>query len=889
MRVCLFRYRFFWIGLGLLATSHLYAQDKSMPRVSLTCAACTPSEALQQLSRSSGVNIVFSESVFEDCPKQNFHFDSLPLQQAVDRVVACFPVECRIFGNTLAISPRNDRLKVSGFVRDAETGELLLGAGLLFYGKNPVGAVSNEFGFFSAALYPGRYTCKVSYTGYQSRTTEMLLLEDRTWTVLLEPNTILPEVVVSAQTAGSDEEVVARTDKRRELEVDRLRTLGMPGGESDLLRLIAFEPGVQTGVDGLGGLHVRGGNADQNLFLLDDVPVYNPGHALGLFSIFNPSTVRQARFWKGDAPARFGGRASAVLDVRTRDGNMKENHAEATAGLFATSLTLEGPVVRDKSALLVSGRTTYFKPWLSLLSDKENLFTFSGDQVVYRFFDLNVKWNYLISDKDRVYVSFYNGGDQYSDAVQQTNATTGGVVNDRYGLSTNWGNTIAALRWNHVFGQRMFSNTVLRYSKFNYRNSQNFRSVFDADSGDDKILYDYGELYQSDVRDWSVKSDFTWYAMNNLLVRMGGAFTHHEFRPGALSVNYLQPGRSASSLDSFANAVLNNERLLALDAEAYAEAEWQFASLWRIEAGLRGTAFRQGASQYNYLLPGARITVGAEQGWSAWSGYHRNAQNLHQIGSYNISLPFELWVPSTSKVKPELAGQFTAGLGWQNGICRATLEAYDKHFDRVLTFLSTGSALLNGGSEDASGWEDRVAEGTGRSYGLEASFACDRPNTGLRMSYTLSKTDRQFEQINSGRSFPFRYDRRHNLSLGVRQRITPLLSADVSWVFATGYPITLTGVKFRHETPGSAPARDVYLYTEVNGYRLPAYHRLDATLSLAIDRKKVSHFIQVGVYNAYNRANPFYLYLTPTTSRGTNAIQYTLLPVLPILQYRIRI
>ena len=875
--------------LSILAcVARVVAQRPADMSVTYQCESCTPSEALQAVSRMSGVNIVYSDRLFQDCKRNRYVFSSVPLRQAVKEIAACIPVELKEIGNTLALSRRDTRVTVNGYVRDAETGELLIGAALYFVGNSKSGAMSNEFGFFSTVLEEGIYTCKVSYTGYQSRYVNVHANSSQMMHISLVVSAPLPEVLVKALPGDADKMGV-HLDKLHDLPLENLQLQPMPGGESDLIRLVAMETGVQTGVDGLGGLHVRGGNADQNLFLLDDVPVYNPGHSLGLFSIFNPATVSQARLWKGDAPARYGGRVSSVLDVRTRDGDLHAYHAQATAGLFAATATVEGPLVRNKSAILLSGRGTYFQPWVHLLSEKDNLITFSGDQVVYRFYDLNFKWNYIFSDRDRLYFSFYKGGDVYADELEQLNSSTEGVIDEQYGISTNWGNTIAALRWNHLFGAKLFSNTIFRYSTFNYQSKQNFRAEFISPAGKKSVLYDYGELYQTVIRDWSVKSDFTWYPANNTTLRWGGALTHHEFRPGTLSINYLQPGQSGSNADSLAFSLLNNQRLYALDAETYIDLEWQFAARWRLETGLRGVAFRQATAFYPSIQPGVRVVWSHEPGWRWWGGYHRNVQNLHQIGTYNISLPYELWVPSTSKVRPELVGQLTTGIGLSRKPFSVSVEFFDKRFDRVLTYLSTGGALFNGVSEDASGWEDRVTEGVGRSYGLEVNLSYQTRRTGFQVAYTLSKTTRQFDDVNSGRSFPFRYDRRHSLSIGGRQQILPWLTANVNWVFATGYPITLTGVKYRQETLSGSPSRDVYVYTEVNGYRLPAYHRLDAGLVANFGSKKIEHHIQLGVYNAYNRANPFYLYVDANTGIQGKAVQYTLLPLLPVVQYSIKI
>jgi hypothetical protein len=877
-----------------LLSCAVYAQGQAVlgKPVSMSCVDCQPSEALQQLSQVSGVNIVFTEKIFEGCPKQTILASQRPLEEVLLRITSCASIDYKVFGQTLAITRRVERASFSGYVRDARTGELVIGA-QIFLGNeaNRYGALTNEYGFFSITVDQGRYLCQIAGMGYHLHNIQADIFANQLSVFSLQPDVLLPEVVVTALQGSTGWEGGEPESTTGALPLNRLRTVTSPGGEPDLLRMVALEPGIQTGVDGLGGMHIRGGNADQNLFLLDDVPVYNPSHALGMLSIFNPDNISQVRLWKGDAPVRYGGRNSGVLDVRTRDGNLREHHAQVSAGLFASTLTLEGPVIRDKSSLLLSGRMSYFQPWLRYLSREDDFTAFTGDKVLYRFYDINAKWNHQFTPRNKINLSFYHGGDVYSDVFRQESETQQGVVGEVFDLSTAWGNTIAAIRWNHLSGQKLCVNTVARYSNFHYRSRQAYQSTFFPDGGGALKLYNYGELYQTDIEDWSVKSDVTYYPSNGLIFRWGASYTYHEFRPGALTINYLQPGQSPSTADSIASAQLNNDRRLANNLDAYLDAEWQLSGSWRIEAGVRAIRFQQQTAIYPGIQTALRLIHHPSSTWRYWAGYHRNVQNLHQIGTYNIGLPFELWVPSTAKVGPEVVHQLTTGATFSKGRSIMTLELYNKHFEGILALLyaGAGGGLFSGGSEDARSWEDRAAVGTGRSYGAELSYRYQAPKGNAFVSYALSKATRQFDDINSGRPFPFQYDRRHVLTVGGNRKLNRWLAADVTWVFSSGYPITLTGLKYQHQTPTSLPGRQVLLYTEVNGYRLPAYHRLDASLLFNWSFKRVYQQLQVGVYNAYNRFNPFYLMVDPNSRIPGRALQYTLLPTLPVLNYKVKI
>ncbi len=863
------------------------AQQTLPQTVDFECIACQPADALVKLSRQTGINIVFSDRFFSRCEPVDITARNEPFFSVLEKISACARVSFKVVGDQIVFFKRTQKYTLSGYIQDAETGERLMGAGIRSVSEKGAGAVSNEFGFFSLKLEEGEQKVNISYIGYRNENLNVLLTGDRFTTIKLRANSELPEVVVYALPGAENR--LQSVESQSNLSLYELHALPMPGGEADLLRTAAFRTGVQTGVDGVGGMHVRGGNADQNLILLDDVPVYNPGHALGLFSIFNPSMVSNARLWKGDFPARYGGRASSVVDIRTRDGDFRQYHANASAGLFASSVSAEGPIVRDRAAFLFAGRTTYFGPWIKFFSKRGDLVNFSGDNAGYRFYDLNLKLNYTASDRDRLYFSYYYGGDLFNNQFDQRYDDSDGLQTDRYTLHSDWGNTIAAFRWNHVLSKDLFTNTTLRYSRFYYQSQLAFNSTFLYANGKTSTLADYGLLYQTFIRDWSGKTDFTYYPTDLITLRWGLSYTLHDFRPGAISVNFLQPGQSPTSIDSLANILDNNERIGADEAEAYVDAEIKPSKYWRVEAGLNGSAFQIRNINYRALLPRFRVQRNGPRGWSQWAGYHRTTQYLHQIGSFNISLPFELWVPTTQKVPPEKVWQLSAGTGWQRRGWSWQIEGYYKRLDRVLTFLTSNDALVTGGAEDASGWEDRIAAGVGESRGLEASIEKSSGNTTGSVAYALSKTTRRFPEINSGESFPFRYDRRHDLKITIHQRIASWLTADVVWTFATGNPITLAGVKYTHQTPGNEIKREVFVFTGVNGYRLPDYHRLDLALNARFISGRVQHGFQIGVYNVYNRYNPFYLYIDGRSGEKGKATQYTLLPVLPIFRYEIKL
>lgn len=876
------------LALSSVCLQRSAAQTLLMQSVDFSCESCLPADALVQLSRQTGINIVFSDRFFSRCQPLSIQVRQETFAAVLDKITACTKVSYKVLDNQIVFYRRTQKYTLSGYVQDAETGERLIGAGVRVLSEKNLGAVSNEFGFFSLSLDEGEHTIVVNYIGYRLEEINLSLTSDRILKVPLQPNNALPEVVVSALPRLQGEPLRSH-ESRQNLPLSALQSLPMPGGEADLLRLTALQTGVQTGVDGLGGLHIRGGNADQNLVLLDDVPVYNPSHALGLFSIFNPATVSNAKLWKGDFPARYGGRVSSVLDVRTRDGNFRDYQAHVSIGLVASSLALEGPIVKDKSSFLFGVRGTYFEPWVKFFSKRSNLLTFSGDKLGYRFFDTNLKLNYVFSERNRLYFSYYQGGDQFENQFNQRYVSTEGVLTDRYTLGSSWGNAIAALRWNHLLRKNLFTNTTLRFSRFIYQSQLTFNSSILYPNGKQNQISNYGQLYQTLISDWSGKTDFSYFASDRLTMRWGVSYTLHNFQPGALAVNFLQPGQSPLTIDSLAEVLLNNERLGADESEAYLDVEWKPFPTFLVAGGVNASVFQIRQINYPNLLPRLRLRRDGRRGWSQWVSYAQMAQNLHQIGSFNISLPFELWVPSTAKVEPEKVWQAAIGVGWQRNGWNWQIENYYKRLDRVLTFLSSNDALFVGGAEDASGWEDRITAGTGYSRGTEILVEKTSGPTSGSIAYTYSQSVRQFPDLNAGRPFPFRFDRRHDLKIALKQRVCSWLDADATWVFATGNPITLAGVKYTHHSPNSDVEREVYVYTQVNGYRLPNYHRLDLAFNAHFAGRRARHSIQLGVFNVYNRANPFFLFVDAGSGVQGKAIQYTLLPLLPSFRYELKL
>lgn len=869
-------------------------------RINFQCYQCEVEAALLQLAQQHNLGISFSPNFFASCSPVTLNVQNKALEEVVKEITACAKVKVEWEADQIIIRALR-HYTVSGRVVDTQTGEWLIGATIRVEGGGYT--VSNEYGFYSLRIVEGTHRLSAFYVGHRLEKVVVEVKADLQWNFRLTPDAMLREVTILSRPAKEGIEPSASLSSGQSLSLEAMRRTPMLGGEGDLMRYATLLPGVLTGADGLGGLHVRGGNADQNLFLLDEVPVYNPSHALGLLSIFPASAVNYAQFWKGDFPARYGGRAASVIDIRLRDGNGERYQGEGAAGLFASSFSLEGPLLRgsrrEKSSeasgsFLATGRFTYLAPWLQLLERRYRGALFlSGDDVRYRFYDLTFKANYKFSQREQVHLSAYFGGDAYRNQLRQTFSSSTAILNDQYTLGASWGNNIVALRWNRILAPGIFFKTILRYSRFNYQSQQDLLSEsFQFISGKRKTVANYAQRYQTLIEDVSVQAGWEFRLIDNLAIHAGLSYAFHTFEPGALSVNFLLPGQSPLLADSLAKTLFNRERVRADEFSLHTDLSWDVWKGGRIEAGLFLSSFEIRNRTFWLFQPRLRYAQRLGDGLQAWAGYHHMGQFLHQVGTFNLNFPFELWVPTTPRALPEEAWQATLGFRLNGADWALSVEGFYKNLTRVLAFRSSTTALLSAGAEDASGWEDRIISGTGWAKGIELTAQKGWGRALFSANYTLSRAMRQFPEWNAGEPFPFRFDRPHVLNVSAHYRPTPWLDISALWVYASGNPITLATVKFQHQTyEENASPRDVLVYGRVNSYRLPNYHRLDLFCRFSFVGRKCRHELLLGAYNVYNQVNPFFRYIDaaiPADAGRAGAIQYNLLPFLPEVRYSFR-
>lgn len=758
-------------------------------------------------------------------------------------------------------APDRSLISVSGYVRDAATGEMLIGASVAIRSTGG-GTLTNAYGYYSLRVQPGRIRLSFSYLGYTMADLELQVSRDTLVSVDLKPlDLMISEVIVRGENFNDNllkpQIGVARLDIRN------IRQIPAFLGEVDVIKAIQLLPGVQATSEGGSGFSVRGGSPDQNLILLDEATVYNPSHLMGFFSVFNNDAVKSVELSKGDIPAEYGGRLSSVVDVRMNDGNMRQFRGQGGIGTISSRLMLEGPIQQDKSSFMLSGRRTYADLFLIFAKDEQlrnnSLF----------FYDLNGKANYVINDRNRLFLSGYLGNDIFR--------------NENFGVG--WGNQTATLRWNHLFSNAHFSNFSLIWSGFYYSLGipKNQPNSFE---------------WRASMEDLSLKGDFTWYADQGNTLRYGFSGTRHHFIPGRVQ------GTGTDSPWVTIEIPTNQ----ALEGGLYATHELRIGQTLVLKYGLRISLFANSGEStvYSYnenfektdsiyyrqgelynsqaaLEPRISLAYRFSPNTSFKAAYNRNIQYIHLARNSTAGTPLDIWFPSSPNIKPQIGDQYSAGLfrNFPRPGLETSLEGFYKTNHRAIDFKDHAELLLN------ENLEEELRFGKAWAYGLEALIRLNEGKMNGWVSYTWSRTFREIPRINGGKRYPASYDRPHDVSLVFNYDFSRRLSAGLNWVYATGSPVTFPTGRF---TIGSTIAP---VYSDRNAYRLPDYHRLDLSATLRGKEKpgrKWNGEWNLSVYNAYYRKNPWVINFVadPDISNLTHAEMTYLFGILPAISYNFK-
>ena len=847
---------------------------------------------LDRLRERYGVRFVYDAALgqtLEGLAAREDLPEGLTLEAALDRTFSGSGITWKLRGRNVVLKAAPAareaapvrRFTLSGHVTDSASGETLIGAGVL---SGRIGAATNEFGFYSLTLPAGTHSLQVAYLGYDSVSAELDLQRDTTLDFALRSNAELDAArIVDRKDAGLQSVYAGSL----EVPITQIRHTPTLFGEADVIKALQLLPGIQSGFEGFSGLHVRGGGPEENLVLLDGVPVYNMDHMLGIFSIFQPEAVKDVTLFKGAFPARYGGRISSIVDIRTNDGNFKETHGSLTVGLLNDKFHLEGPIIQDRLSYSLSARGLH-----SIIAEPFIRIFLKNRYVNYYFYDLNGKLTWRVSPKDRLYLGLYRGADRGGYQEAENGNYQGTITRQStkdIDIGAVWGNTVASLRWNHIFNPRLFANTTLSYNRYRMLvdTFQETRNVNESQTTTNSFSLEYN----SGIRDFSVRTDFDWTASPAHLVKFGAEYLLHNFHPEQISTV------SGDGTSQTQQEYVLGKRYPGSEASLYLEDNLSVGAHVSLDPGLRLTWFNTQGRSYFSLQPRVSAKVTADSGLAFKAGYARMAQYVHLLSSTIVSLPLDLWVPITKDIKPVTSDQFSLGMyydglpGWQFSV-----EGYWKEMHNLLEY-KPGVVFLANTDE----WETQVEMGRGRSRGLEFFAQKTAGKTTGWISYTLAKSDRWFPDgsINMGRPFPYRYDRRHSVNLTLNHKFSEKVDVSASWVFATGgtmtLPVRTTAILVPDGKVFETYVRSADYISSRNNYRLPPSHRLNLGINLRHRTRRDNEVIwNISVYNAYNAMNPNFVltgydvfddYSVSRTSDKLQVNKLTVLPILPSFSY----
>ncbi len=760
---------------------------------------------------------------------------------------------------------------ISGYITDQKSQETVIGAAV-FDQNSRHGTISNTFGFYSITLNDGAVKMRYSYVGYQTQEAEFNLTKDTVINISLSENTVLSEVVVTGR-----KETGIESTKMGSLDIPVKMIEHTPTllGETDVIKTIQLTPGVQQGIGGSSAFYVRGGNGDENLVLLDGAPVYKIDHLFGFFSVFTPEAVKKVTFYKSSFPARYNGRVSSIVDVRTKDGDMQEFHGTVATGILSSRLNLEGPIFKGRTSYNFSARTTYMTflayPFMKKFMQDE-FFT-------YFFYDVNAKINHKFSNRDRLYVSFYKGIDKFEyggktdlDETEYKNDDYGRIIGQKNyhnkgedDVYLNWGNTISTMRWNHVFSSQLFANTTLIYNHYDMNTGYHEETKLTGDVN----RYQYSKSnFGSEITDYGAIIDFDYMPSPRHAIKFGASYTYHNFAPETLITKEIdkdseRPDENVDTVMSHAHSRPHYGNELSV----YAENDWKISSNISLMPSCAITLFNIDHKNFINIQPRFSMKYDFLENWAMKASYSRMSQCVHLLTSTPVSMPTDLWVPITQKLKPETSDLFSIGFYYTGlKMWDFSIETYYKYLNNVVEYKDGKSYVGFAGS-----WEDLVALGSGTSKGIEFMIEKTSGKATGWISYTLSKSDRDFAEnsgVNFGRKFPFTYDRRHNVSIVYTQRFGKRFELDASWTYYSGAHATLAKAKetvlypdyYDDEEWGGRgliqtnETKTDYVVNK-NNYTLPAVHMLNIGISFHEQKKRCERIWNFSFYNAYNRKN----------------------------------
>lgn len=869
--------------LILLVTTRLNGQNVLYTHVEFSSTTGSSKSFLSFIEEQTDIVFSYSNQLcFEEVIELPIRFGTV--RQVLDAIFINCPSNYIVRGNKVIIQPiegEAEKYVIKGYVLDKNSKEALIQANV-YEPELLLGTMSNNFGFFSISFSKGFVHLNSSYVGYKNCHHYLNLVCDTTIYLLMEPKDELDEIaVVGERVPGS---VKSTRTGTIDVPIEQIKKVPVYLGEVDVVKSIQLLPGIQSGGEGFSELYVRGGGPDQNLVLMDDVPIYNASHLLGFFSIFNADAVNNVRVIKGGFPARYGGRLSSVVDIRMYDGNNEEFKGVASIGLLSSKLAVEGPLIKDKSSFSVSLRRTYFDVLTSVWQLKE------ADKSRYYFYDFNTKLNYKLSERDRLYFSAYMGKDQYGISyneqyipVENPNSQKQGQTIKTYDESDiGWRNYVGAVRWNRIFGSKVFANTTFTYSDYRFYIDQTLNYMSDGSWSRGS------QNYYSGIRDMSAKVDVDYIPSPKHYIRVGGSAINHVFYPGIDVV--LRELAGGIPVDT----TFGGAEMYRSEFRVYLEDDFHLLPRLKMNVGGHFSLFQTESGKYYWSAEprlSARFLI--KDNFSVKLAYSQMTQYMHLLRTASVAMPTDLWLPVSDNIAPMRAEQ--SALGFEYEISKGfnvSLELYYKKLDDILAYKET-----TGYFDFASDWQSKLTAGRGESYGFELLLHRKMGNLSGWVGYTYSKSTNQFGELNKGKAFPANYDRTHDVAIYTTYKFSEKVDMGATWTFGTGNPITLPETKYyAPNLPTDVGVKASYnqLINQRNGYRMPSFHRLDIGFNFKKEKRWGSRLWSVGLMNSYGRQNPFFLYFADTEDEQTGEVkrslkQFSLFPIpIPYVRYTVK-
>jgi hypothetical protein len=793
-------------ALPLLVESQNSILEK---KVTLNFTSANIEDVLKNISDQTGAPTQFSNNNFDPSRKVNININNGTVKDALTILLNGTQIKFKEFQNQLLLFSERE-FTLNGYITDSIDGEVAIGT-VLFVKGTRFGASTNLYGFYSITLPEGSYDIVYSCVGYTAVEKHIVLNKNIALNIKISnAKNELKEIVITAD--YQKEQVHSTQMGTISIPVDQIKNIPTIGGETDIIKVMQLMPGIKRGGEGQNGMFVRGGSGDDNLILLDEAVVYNVSHLFGFFSVFNNDALKDVTMIKGGFPAKYGGRLSSVMDVRMKEGDSQHFHAEGGIGLLSSRLTIQGPLKKDALSFIVSGRRSYI----------DQVFKLVKTPLPYYFYDLTGKINYRFSNKDRLYLSSYRGDDILS-ASSNSGPNPGGF---------KIGNFTTSLRWNHVYNPKLFSNLSFIHTRFRY----------DVDGkGFGNSLF-----VKSSIKDLGVKMDFDYFLNPRNHISYGYLFTNHNFRPNVINTT----GEISQFLKSKEGKLISTQ-----ESGIYFNTEHKLDSLIKINPGIRFSLVATDRTIYTGLEPRLSATYSLSDRQSIKLGYSRMKQYMHLVSSSSIALPTDLWYPVTKRVKPESSDQ--VAIGYTQKIQKInsllTVESYYKWLNNLIEYREGAILLLN------DNYENELVVGKGKAYGVEVLLQKQSGKLTGWIGYTLSWSTRNFNELNKGKTYFAKYDRRHDFSIVGTYAFTKRFSFSAVWVFATGQKFTAITGNYIMPNVALTSIDLLNIYSDKNAILLPPSHRLDINFIFKTRHRKkwADGEWQIGCYNFYNRAQPY--------------------------------